>query len=52
MTKCSCGCESDCCETIQQNKKINIDFLYLDLSVCERCQSTEGSLEEAIEAIS
>lgn len=31
-----------------EKKKIVIDFMYLDLSVCERCQGTEESLEEAI----
>lgn len=31
-----------------EKKRIVIDFMYLDLSVCDRCQGTEGSLEEAI----
>ncbi len=52
MTKCSCGCTSDCCEPIKENKKINIDFLYLDLSICERCQGTDNSLDEAIKDVS
>lgn len=42
----SCGCEEQNYTT--EKKKIVIDFMYLDLSVCERCQGTEGSLEEAI----
>ena len=29
-------------------RNINIDFMYLDLSVCTWCQSTESNLEEAI----
>lgn len=33
-------------QTIQRN--LNIDFMYLDLSVCTWCQSTESNLEEAI----
>ena len=53
MTTCSCGCSSgDCCKSTQENKEINIDFLYLDLSICERCQSTEDSLGKAIEDVS
>lgn len=52
MTTCSCGCSSDCCKSKQENKKINIDFLYLDLSICERCQSTDDSLDAAIGDVS
>lgn len=52
MATCSCGCTSDCCKPTQENKKINIDFLYLDLSVCQRCQGTEDSLDGAIEDVS
>lgn len=32
-------------------KSVTIDFLYLDLSVCTRCQGTDNSLDEAIEAV-
>ena len=39
---------SGCCE----RKRIEIDFLYLDLSVCERCQGTEASLDEAVSEVS
>ncbi|MFW3145403.1 MAG: DUF2703 domain-containing protein [Thermoplasmatota archaeon] len=28
--------------------KLNIDFLYLDLSCCERCQSTDENLDEVL----
>lgn len=52
MTKCSCGCASDCCKPIEEYKKINIDFLYLDLSICKRCQGTDNSLDEAIKDVS
>ena len=51
-----CSCGSDCCggeETKQINKRrVVIDFLYLDLSVCEWCKGTDKSLEEALNDIS
>lgn len=34
--------------TSNVNESINIEFMYLDLSVCTWCQSTEYNLEEAI----
>jgi hypothetical protein len=37
--------------TRAEKRHLDIDFLYLDLSVCERCQDTESSLKEAIEEI-
>lgn len=37
--------------TRAQKKRLDIDFLYLDLSVCERCQATDSTLEEAIEEV-
>ena len=47
-----CSCNSGCCETVQDNtvdkRSIEIDFLFLDLSVCEPCQGTESILDEAI----
>lgn len=49
VQKVSCCAEgSDCCKPI---KKIEIDFLYLDLNVCERCQGSDKNLDEAIELI-
>ena len=33
-------------------KRVVIDFLYLDLSVCEWCQGTDKSLEEALNDVS
>jgi hypothetical protein len=42
----SCGCEEQ--NYAIEKKKIIIDFMYLDLSICTRCQGTEDSLEEAI----
>lgn len=34
------------------SSRLNIDFMYLDLAVCERCQDTESVLGEAIKEIS
>lgn len=50
LTCCSCG--NDSCTPKQQKKQIIIDFLYLDLSVCERCQGTESNLDAAISDVS
>lgn len=47
--KCSCG--SSCCDSEQVKKKLMIDFLYLDLTVCERCQGTESNLDQAIDEV-
>lgn len=35
-----------------EKKRIVIDFLYLDLSVCTRCQGTDTSLDEALAEVS
>ncbi len=37
--------------TRAEKRRLDIDFLYLDLSVCERCQDAEATLEEAIEEV-
>ncbi len=47
-----CSSENNCCSPKQKRKQIVIDFLYLDLSVCTRCQGTERILEEAISDVS
>lgn len=47
-----CSCGNGCCESKQEKKQIVVDFLYLDLNVCERCRSTEGNLNEAINEVS
>lgn len=43
---------SNCCKPVEEDKsqrrRIEIDFLYLDLSVCTRCQGADTSLHEAI----
>lgn len=46
-----CSCGNDCCGTSTGKRKLFIDFLFLDLSVCERCQGTENSLEEALDEV-
>ena len=33
---------------MQKMKQITIDFLYLDLSICERCIATGDTLDEAL----
>lgn len=53
-----CTPNSTCCapkkdvpgpkESGKAGKRLEIEFLYLDLSVCVPCQGTEASLEEAI----
>ncbi|MDD2396251.1 MAG: DUF2703 domain-containing protein [Sphaerochaeta sp.] len=47
MSKCCCSSEN-CCGQTQPNKRITIDFLYLDTTVCGRCRDTEKSLDEAV----
>lgn len=51
-----CSCAPGCCGSITEiaveKRKIVIDFLYLDLSVCTRCQGTDASLDEALAEVS
>lgn len=51
-----CSCGSGCCDAPQdtevKKRRIIIDFLYLDLSVCTRCQGTDISLDEALTEVS
>ena len=49
--KSSYNDESSCCGESSKNE-IRIDFLYLDLTVCERCQSAESNLDAAIRDVS
>ena len=51
-TKNCCSCGSSCCEPQQEKKRVVIDFLYLDLTVCGRCQGTESNLDSAIKELS
>lgn len=51
-----CTCGSGCCDFSKDNepqkRSIVIDFLFLDLSVCTRCQGTDTSLDEALAEVS
>jgi hypothetical protein len=47
-----CSCKAGCCGQEQAKKQMVIDFLYLDLSVCKRCQGTETNLDKALEEVS
>lgn len=47
-----CSCNSGCCISEQQKNIIEIDFLYLDLTTCERCQGAESNLDQAITTVS
>ncbi len=51
---CSCGprCCGSITDIIVEKRQIAIDFLYLDLSVCTRCQGTDTSLDEALAEVS
>jgi NAD-dependent dihydropyrimidine dehydrogenase PreA subunit len=46
----SCQCENKkaVCDCQPETTTINIDFLYLDLTACTRCQGTESVLEKTI----
>ncbi|MBI4858203.1 MAG: DUF2703 domain-containing protein [Acetobacterium woodii] len=50
-----CSGTTGCCGSVEEIKiirnKITIDFLYLDLSVCTRCQGTENTLDEALKEV-
>lgn len=48
----STGCCSGKEEVKVERRKIIIDFLYLDLSVCTRCQGAENNLDEALKDVS
>lgn len=50
--KSCCSCKSGCCSVKKSTKDIVIDFLYLDLTICERCKGTENNLDEAINEVS
>lgn len=51
-----CSCAPGCCGRIPDKtvnkRQITIDFLYLDLSVCTRCQGTDAVLDEALAEVS
>jgi hypothetical protein len=35
----------------KQSQKLKIDFLYLDLSTCDRCQATDKVLDDALDEL-
>ncbi len=43
--------KSDSNNSITRSNNVVIDLLYLDLSVCTRCQGTESSLEDSLESL-
>jgi len=49
-------CSSQCCSSETENqsekRKIILDFLFLDLGVCTRCQGTDNNVDEAIAEVS
>ena len=51
-----CSCGPGCCGSVlepqEKKRQISIDFLYLDLSVCTRCQGTDQSLDDALSEVS
>ncbi len=53
---CDCSCSPGCCGSVQESqgdkRRIIIDFLYLDLSICTRCQGTDTSLDDALKEVS
>jgi hypothetical protein len=51
MKMSKCCCSSDKCCRPQPKKPIIIDFLYLDTTVCGRCQNTEKALDEAVSSV-
>jgi hypothetical protein len=53
MSMCACGGSvNERCASNNEKKKIIIDFLYLDLSICERCKGTESNFDEAVKDVS
>lgn len=53
-----CSPGSGCCSVQPEvaaeeaGKRVEIDFLYLDLSVCTRCQGADQSLDQALSEVS
>jgi len=42
---CSCGCEA------ASEKKVVVEYLYLDLQTCDRCIGTDAALDEVMEEL-
>lgn len=53
--KTGCCSSASCCGSVKSNdiakRHICIDFLYLDLSVCDRCQGTDNTLDTALDEV-
>ena len=55
-----CGCSENTTEVFEEKvvakkaarKTIDIEFLYLDLNVCDQCKGSESNLEEALADVS
>lgn len=45
-TTCGCGCGGECGETVE--KKVAVEYLYLDLNTCDRCVGTDHELDEVM----
>ncbi|GAB6156324.1 hypothetical protein JCM17380_50760 [Desulfosporosinus burensis] len=56
VTLDGCSCGPGCCDVPKalqmEKKRIVIDFLFLDVSVCTRCQGADTSLDEALAEVS
>ncbi len=57
-SSCGCGCKPASSATpakggcsCENTKEVKIDFLYLDLTVCSRCQGTESTLVQSLEEV-
>lgn len=46
-SNCCCSSESD----TESCKKLSIEYLYLDLNICERCIGTDTVLDEVVEVL-
>ena len=49
---CCCSGGRSCCFPDPERRRIEIDFLYLDLSACTRCVGADASLDAAIADVS
>ncbi|HHX26221.1 MAG TPA: DUF2703 domain-containing protein [Firmicutes bacterium] len=52
MNGSCCVEDAECCCPKPKHRRIEIDFLYLDLTVCTRCIGTDANLEAAIREVS
>jgi hypothetical protein len=52
MGNLNCCDRAGCCTPKNEAKRLVIDFLYLDLSLCGRCQGAEKNLDKAIKEVS